>query len=214
MQPRGIKSLPMLKCSSERWVWAPQSLSAGTLTSPRPSLSVRYSGIMMNAVNGTHAPMSGYCGLYNCSSVQARISAGRSTFASPSSNMNSATRVAVVTSTSRMSAWDGNSMPRPRCTSLTWSALAWAAGSYPGTLPADGLRPYPSSLQSGYSSRGTPPALLAQTLRQTRPVPPGAAGAGGHPGRVGPLAVCYCWCRCLAGQATNSLAALRRKQCL
>src|ERR1700679_2859151 len=38
---RGIKSLPMLKCSSERWVWAPQSLSAGTFTSPRLSVSWR-----------------------------------------------------------------------------------------------------------------------------------------------------------------------------
>src|ERR1700680_4057003 len=29
----------MLKCSSERWVWAPQSLSAGTSTTPRLSVS-------------------------------------------------------------------------------------------------------------------------------------------------------------------------------
>src|SRR3984957_5762524 len=36
---RGIKSLPMLKCSSERWVCAPQSLSAGTSTTPRLSVS-------------------------------------------------------------------------------------------------------------------------------------------------------------------------------
>src|SRR6267378_5435909 len=36
---RGIRSLPMLKCSSERWVWAPQSLSAGTSTTPRLSVS-------------------------------------------------------------------------------------------------------------------------------------------------------------------------------
>src|ERR1700691_2407904 len=36
---RGIRSLPMLKCSSERWVWAPQSLSAGTSTMPRLSVS-------------------------------------------------------------------------------------------------------------------------------------------------------------------------------
>src|SRR5689334_8055556 len=33
----------MLKCSSERWVWAPHSLSAGTLTSPRLSVSLRTS---------------------------------------------------------------------------------------------------------------------------------------------------------------------------
>src|SRR5579863_1353382 len=38
---RGIRSLPMLKCSSERWVCAPQSLSAGTSTSPRLSVSLR-----------------------------------------------------------------------------------------------------------------------------------------------------------------------------
>src|SRR5215467_11404489 len=31
--------MPMLKCSSERWVWAPHSLSAGTSTTPRLSLS-------------------------------------------------------------------------------------------------------------------------------------------------------------------------------
>src|SRR5262249_12353931 len=38
---RGIRSCPMLKCSSERWVWAPQSRSAGTSTSPRLSDSLR-----------------------------------------------------------------------------------------------------------------------------------------------------------------------------
>jgi len=31
----------MLKCSSDRCVWAPQSLSAGTRTSPKLSASVR-----------------------------------------------------------------------------------------------------------------------------------------------------------------------------
>src|SRR5215471_4847252 len=36
---RGIRSLPMLKCSSERWVCAPHSLSAGTSTTPRLSVS-------------------------------------------------------------------------------------------------------------------------------------------------------------------------------
>src|ERR1700680_1049839 len=35
----------MLKCSSERWVCAPQSLSAGTSTSPRLSVSLRMSVI-------------------------------------------------------------------------------------------------------------------------------------------------------------------------
>src|SRR5258705_1905612 len=43
---RGIKSLPMLKCLSERCVCAPQSLSAGTFTSPRLSVSMRYSDIL------------------------------------------------------------------------------------------------------------------------------------------------------------------------
>src|ERR1700746_4145761 len=38
---RGIRSCPMLKCSSERWVCAPQSLSLGTPTSPRLSVSLR-----------------------------------------------------------------------------------------------------------------------------------------------------------------------------
>src|SRR5260370_32060826 len=42
----GIRSLPILKCSSERWVWAPQSLSAGTFTSPRLSVSLRMSVIL------------------------------------------------------------------------------------------------------------------------------------------------------------------------
>src|SRR5260370_24376085 len=43
---RGIKSLPMLKCLSERCVCAPQSLSAGTFTSPRLSVSLRISAIL------------------------------------------------------------------------------------------------------------------------------------------------------------------------
>src|SRR5882762_5546354 len=45
---RGIRSLPMLKCSSERWVCAPQSLSAGTSTSPRLSVSLRMSVILFS----------------------------------------------------------------------------------------------------------------------------------------------------------------------
>src|SRR5579863_8084676 len=43
---RGIKSWPILKCSSERCVCAPQSLSAGTSTSPRLSVSLRVSVIL------------------------------------------------------------------------------------------------------------------------------------------------------------------------
>ena len=38
-----IRSLPILKCSSDRCVCAPRSLSAGTLTSPRLSVSLRTS---------------------------------------------------------------------------------------------------------------------------------------------------------------------------
>src|SRR6516162_7547459 len=40
-----MRSRPMLKCCSERCVCAPQSLSAGTETSPRLSLSMRNSVI-------------------------------------------------------------------------------------------------------------------------------------------------------------------------
>src|SRR5208282_211217 len=45
----------MLKCSSERWVWAPQSLSAGTSTSPRLSVSLRMSvmSILLSSVDGS-----------------------------------------------------------------------------------------------------------------------------------------------------------------
>ena len=38
---RGMRSWPMLKCSSERCVCAPHSLSLGTSTLPRLSVSVR-----------------------------------------------------------------------------------------------------------------------------------------------------------------------------
>ena len=43
----GMRSFPMLKCSNERCVCAPQSLSAGTFTSPRLSVSIRYSGMRL-----------------------------------------------------------------------------------------------------------------------------------------------------------------------
>src|SRR5260370_22614941 len=52
---RGIRSLPMLKCSSERWVWAPQSRSAGTLTSPSESFS-----ILMSVLFGTFSFLGGF----------------------------------------------------------------------------------------------------------------------------------------------------------
>src|ERR1700722_11342339 len=48
---RGIKSLPMLKCSSERWVCAPQSFSAGTSTTPRLSVSCRVPDIAVSSFN-------------------------------------------------------------------------------------------------------------------------------------------------------------------
>src|SRR5277367_4015152 len=38
---RGIRSFPMLKCSSDRCVCAPHSLLLGTSTSPRLSVSLR-----------------------------------------------------------------------------------------------------------------------------------------------------------------------------
>src|SRR6266481_9051856 len=38
---RGIRSFPMLKCSSDRCVWAPHKRSAVTLTSPSESVSMR-----------------------------------------------------------------------------------------------------------------------------------------------------------------------------
>src|SRR5262245_45932072 len=37
---RGIRSFPLLQCSDERWVLAPKSLSAGTSTLPRLSVSL------------------------------------------------------------------------------------------------------------------------------------------------------------------------------
>src|SRR5262249_383113 len=51
-------SCPMLKCSSERWVCAPQSLSAGTSTSPRLSVSLRMSVIFFLLSTGAYAGTS------------------------------------------------------------------------------------------------------------------------------------------------------------
>src|ERR1700756_3375380 len=50
---RGIRSCPMLKCSSERWVCAPQSLSAGTSTLPRLSDSTRMSVTVLLRIDRT-----------------------------------------------------------------------------------------------------------------------------------------------------------------
>src|ERR1700733_3938123 len=47
---RGIRSCPMLKCSSDRCVCAPQSLSLGTSTSPRLSVSFRMSCCFFNSM--------------------------------------------------------------------------------------------------------------------------------------------------------------------
>src|SRR5215467_1243880 len=44
----------MLKCSSERCVWAPQSLSAGTSTTPRLSVSFRVA--VMSSLLGLISP--------------------------------------------------------------------------------------------------------------------------------------------------------------
>src|ERR1700723_3480202 len=46
-----MRSVPMLKCSSERCVCAPQSLSAGTGTSPRESFSMRMSSEFMTSAS-------------------------------------------------------------------------------------------------------------------------------------------------------------------
>src|ERR1700733_2265166 len=47
-----MRSVPMLKCSSERCVCAPQSLFAGTGTSPRESFSMRMSSGFMTYASG------------------------------------------------------------------------------------------------------------------------------------------------------------------
>src|SRR5271156_5196903 len=46
----------MLKCSSERWVCAPQSLSAGTSTSPRLSVSLRILIVFFHQPDCTRRP--------------------------------------------------------------------------------------------------------------------------------------------------------------
>src|SRR5208337_1222513 len=50
----------MLKCSSERWVWAPHSLSAGTSTTPRLSVSflmaVIWSLLLSRSLGGRGSP--------------------------------------------------------------------------------------------------------------------------------------------------------------
>src|SRR6202007_1889344 len=46
-----MRSRPMLKCSSERWVCAPHSLSAGTSTTPRLSVSCRVPDIAASSFN-------------------------------------------------------------------------------------------------------------------------------------------------------------------
>src|ERR1700742_3345351 len=42
-----MRSVPMVKCSRERWVCAPQSLLAGTDTSPMESFSTRMSALLI-----------------------------------------------------------------------------------------------------------------------------------------------------------------------
>src|ERR1700734_638511 len=43
----GMRSVPMAKCSRERWVCAPQSLLAGTDNSPMESFSTRMSALLI-----------------------------------------------------------------------------------------------------------------------------------------------------------------------
>src|SRR5216683_1851212 len=64
-----MRSLPMLKCSSDRCVCAPHSLSAGTFTSPRLSVSLRMS---------VTAHLTLICGDITPSSSGPRASSGRS----------------------------------------------------------------------------------------------------------------------------------------
>ena len=45
----GIRSPPMRKFWIERWVWAPQSLSAGTSMGPKVSVSVRVDGDILTS---------------------------------------------------------------------------------------------------------------------------------------------------------------------
>src|SRR5262245_14816237 len=58
---RGIRSCPMLKCSSDRCVCAPQSLSAGTSTAPRLSVSVRMSDICITPCSAENTISSRLC---------------------------------------------------------------------------------------------------------------------------------------------------------
>src|ERR1700678_1641633 len=50
----------MLKCSSERWVWAPHSLSAGTSTTPRLSVSFLISAMDLSLAVRQGAADSGF----------------------------------------------------------------------------------------------------------------------------------------------------------
>ena len=44
----GMRSVPILKFSSERWVCAPQRRSAGTFTSPMVSVSIRVLAVIVS----------------------------------------------------------------------------------------------------------------------------------------------------------------------
>ena len=46
MNPGGMRSPEILKCCSERWVWAPQRRSAGTSMGPKVSFSIRVGVVM------------------------------------------------------------------------------------------------------------------------------------------------------------------------
>src|SRR5262249_27825074 len=82
-------------------------------------VSLRDAGVEAGCPRWTPRQSDQYCGLYNWLSIQLRTSRGRSACARPVSNMNSATRVAVVISISKISAWPGNSMPLARSSGPT-----------------------------------------------------------------------------------------------
>jgi hypothetical protein len=52
MSPGGMRSPEILKCCSERWVWAPQRRSAGTSMGPKVSFSVRVAEVMASPCDG------------------------------------------------------------------------------------------------------------------------------------------------------------------
>ena len=71
MRSAGIFSVPMGKFSRLRWVWAPQYLSAGTLTSPMVSCSMRYSKGSFLLLRDQASPYHRKCHRVDCHSPSA-----------------------------------------------------------------------------------------------------------------------------------------------